>query len=169
MLHPWQPANLTLAKPSRCHCQVPGALCAALAWSVRSLFSSSTFLPPRVAVLLLSPSPSPSTTNPLRLVHLHSLLFFLSFFSPPKAFPFCFLVRLFLSRRCLCPSLPSTLFYYAFVPPFPAFVFEPSCFFSLLSPPWALRFIAHTSTFLTVLSLSSAFTSPFSDLFFLFW
>lgn len=97
MLHPWQPANLTLAKPSRCHCQVPGALCA-VPWGAWSLSLApvslpSTFLPPRVAALLLSPSPSPPS-NPLRLVDFHSLLFFFSSSSCPKPSPpFCFLVR----------------------------------------------------------------------------
>jgi hypothetical protein len=43
VLHPWQPAIQTLAQPSRCHCQVPGALCA-VPWgrghfgSLQSLF-----------------------------------------------------------------------------------------------------------------------------------
>lgn len=77
VLHPWQPANLTLAKPSRCHCQVPCARCLG-AWSLSLAPVSlpSTFPPPRVAALLLSPSPLPSTSNPLRLVDFHSLLFF---------------------------------------------------------------------------------------------
>lgn len=85
---PGSPLNLTLAKPSRCHCQVPGALCAACFGVVTSLaLSSSTFLPlsPRVAALLLSPSPSPSSTN-----HCGSstfTLFFSFFLSSPSPKP----------------------------------------------------------------------------------
>lgn len=144
MLHPWQPANLTLAKPSRCHCQVPGALCA-VPWGAWSLSLApvslpSTFLPPRVAALLLSPSPSPPS-NPLRLVDFHSLLFFFSSSSCPKPSPphsasWFANFFLLLSRRCLSAQ---QAFCSAFaVPPFPsAFaVFEPSstCFlFSLFT------------------------------------
>lgn len=119
MLHPWQPANLTLAKPSRCHCQVPGALCA-VPWGAWSLSLApvslpSTFLPPRVAALLLSPSPSPPS-NPLRLVDFHSLLFFFSSSSCPKPSPpilllgsptfFCFFraVVSLLSKHFAAPS-----------------------------------------------------------------
>lgn len=105
-----------------------------------------------------------------------SLSSFLSFFLlHPQSLPLLLLGSpAFLSRPCLCPTLHSTHFRYAtpfVVPPFPAFafifVFEPSCFFSLFSPRWALRFIAHTSAFLTLSSLSCAFTFPFSCYFFL--
>lgn len=101
VLHPWQPA-----KPDPSQAQplpLPGARCPVRCLLWRGHFSRSLFLDFSASVSkggCSSPQPITITIihEPLRLVHLHSLLFFLSFFSIPKAFPFCFLVRLLFSR-----------------------------------------------------------------------
>ncbi|KAH0527888.1 hypothetical protein TsFJ059_002811 [Trichoderma semiorbis] len=94
VLHPWQPA-----KPDPSQAQplpLPGARCPVRCLLWRGHFSRSLFLDFSASVSkggCSSPQPITITIihEPLRLVHLHSLLFFLSFFSIPKAIPFCFL------------------------------------------------------------------------------
>lgn len=171
VLHPWQPANLTLAKPSRCHCQVPGALCA-VPWgrghfrSLQSLFLRLFCLQ---GWLLFS---SAHHHHHQHRTHCGSSTFtlFFSFFSSscPKPSPhsasWFASFFLLLSRRCLSAQ---QAFCSAFAVPL-SHQRSPSpsrlrlVFFSLFSPHWALRFTAHTPTFLTELSLSCAFTFPFS-------
>lgn len=144
MLHPWQPANLTLAKPSRCHCQVPGALCA-VPWGrghFRSLQSFFLRLFCLQGWLLFS---SAHHHHHQHRTHCGSSTFTLFFFSflllraqslPPHSASWFASFFLLLSRRCLSAQ---QAFCSAFaVPPFPsAFaVFEPSstCFlFSLFT------------------------------------
>lgn len=144
MLHPWQPANLTLAKPSRCHCQVPGALCA-VPWGgvvtfARSSLSSFDFSAFKGGCS--SPQPITVTTNiePIAARRLSLSSFFLFFFFVPKASPpFCFLVRQLFSASFAPLSLCSaSILQRLRRAPFPsAFaVFEPSstCFlFSLFT------------------------------------
>ncbi|PTB46432.1 hypothetical protein M441DRAFT_216390 [Trichoderma asperellum CBS 433.97] len=135
VLHPWQPANLTLAWPSRCHCQVPWGV----ATFARSNLSSFDFSASKGGCSSPQPITITISIEPIAARRLSLSSFFL-FSSCPKPSPFCFLVRqlflLLLSRRCLSAQ---QAFCSAFVvPPFPsAFaVFEPSstCFlFSLFT------------------------------------
>ncbi|KAK0765500.1 hypothetical protein N5P37_001435, partial [Trichoderma harzianum] len=109
VLHPWQPA-----KPDPSQAQplpLPGARCPVRCLLWRGHFSRSLFLDFSASVSkggCSSPQPITITIihEPLRLVHLHSLLFFLSFFSIPKAFPFCFLARLLFSRALASHAFP---------------------------------------------------------------
>lgn len=134
VLHPWQPANLTLAWPSRCHCQVPWGV----ATFARSNLSSFDFSASKGGCSSPQPITITISIEPIAARRLSLSSFFLSFFFVPKAFPLLLLGSpaffLLLSRRCLSAQ---QAFCSAFVvPPFPsAFaVFEPSstCFlFSL--------------------------------------